>query len=529
MKSDEKDNIEYNTFHIILIIVFHLFSIIFIALLKSTTYFQPESLIYPCCCILLASTIWMFSSWSFITHKLFHPYTIFLLSAILFNGGQAILEVFHLNKDGLLRGGFSASTLSNALFFVIFGLSAFHLGGLLSLLAFNISSFVSKKKEARLTWKKSKRKREYFQKNRNIQRGIYSNHAINIDSLNNKTQGTTLVGWGLFSISFLPAIYQAFQSISIVLKSGYQGLYQGEQSTSFSAAPSVLSAFIVPATMFLLTGSKKEENLFKKWPKYISVTLITLYIISRFLLGERRNVSTLLLAFSWLWHTWVKKISPIVIIGSGLILAIVFPIIAAVRNVTGNQRFSVEMLLNQFTGDNNLILATIQEMGGSMMTVAYSIDLVPSTRPFQLGADYWYAFLTLIPNLFWSIHPTIARGLSSTWLVWAVDPSFAMAGGGLGFSFLAEAYTNFGWVGGPISLCLIGFLFCSLTLWCVNSNSPNRIAFIASFTAFFPFYARSESALFIRVLIWYCFFPYICAVYFSRKHQKLKRVKTGTS
>lgn len=525
MQNDEKVSIGHKMSYLVFTIILHLFGIIFLVLLKSTTYFQPESLIYPCCCILLALTIWMFSSWSFLTNKLFHPYTIFLLSAILFNAGQALLEVFHLNKYGLLKGSFSAETISNTLFFVIFGLSTFYLGGLLSLATFNVKSLLTNKNE--IIFSRVKSKREKIKKeNQYISRGnvnLLKSKIINqsIDP----SKGSILVGWGLLSISFFPTVYQSFQSISIVLRSGYQGLYQGEQSTSFSAAPAILATFVIPATMFLLTGSRREDNVSRKWPRLISVSLMTLYIMSRFLLGERRNVSTLLLAFSWLWHTWIKKIPTAVIIGAGIVLAFIFPIVAAMRNITGNERFSIETILTQFTGDNNLILSTIAEMGGSMMTVAYTIDLVPSTRPFQMGADYWYAFLTLVPNLFWSIHPTIARGLSSTWLVWAVDPSFAMIGGGLGFSFIAEAYVNFGWVGGPIALGLIGFLFCSFTLWCVNSESPNRIALIASFTAFFPFYARAELALFVRVLVWYCIIPYVVAVYLSCDRQKSKRIQ----
>jgi oligosaccharide repeat unit polymerase len=505
-----------------LAVVIQIFSIVIIAIFKETNYFQPESLVYPGCCLILGLTVWSFASWAILTKSIFHPYTIFLLSAILFNGGQTILEVFHLNENGLLKGQFSGETLSNTVFFVFFGFSAFHLGALLSLLFPEILSYFSFSRNKRIT--KSKYNR--------ITPSLYINgkdhnstdHDSNQQDLKqlDTTAGTAIVGWVLLSISLLPAVYVFTQSIKVVLTSGYQGLYQGEQATSVAAAPTVLATFLMPATMFLLASSHRNKPTQQKTLRITSIVLVSLDIISQFLLGQRRNVATRLFAFLWLWNTKIKKIPSYFIAGGAVLLAVIFPIVAATRNMTGSERFSMDVILAQFASQKNVLLSTIGEMGGSMMTIAYTLELVPSTRPFQMGADYGYALLTLMPNFFWTIHPTIARGLASTWLVWAVDPSFAMVGGGYGYSFIAEAYLNFGWIGGPIILGLIGFFYCLMSVWAVNSNSIARTALIATFTAFFPFYARSESALFVRGLVWYCVMPYVAAVYLSRRQSKLK-------
>ena len=68
-----------------------------------------------------------------------------------------------------------------------------------------------------------------------------------------------------------------------------------------------------------------------------------------------------------------------------------------------------------------------------------------------------------MPNLFWDIHPTIARGLACDWITETVDPFADLVGGGLGYSFIAEAYLNFGWFGVPIVTGIIGFLFGNLS------------------------------------------------------------------
>ena len=46
------------------------------------------------------------------------------------------------------------------------------------------------------------------------------------------------------------------------------------------------------------------------------------------------------------------------------------------------------------------------------------------------------------------MHPSVAHGQPSDWLIETVNPYLAERGLGLGFSFIAEAYMNFGKVGG---------------------------------------------------------------------------------
>jgi oligosaccharide repeat unit polymerase len=452
--------------------------LIFLYLLYEPLGFQPESLIYPSCCFLLALTIWSFWSWYILTQSLFNPYLLFFLSALLFNGGQAILEIFHLNEEGILEGEFSSEILLKTLFLVIIGLASFHLGALISAAKAKV---------------------------------ISPNYNSEKEAFISTSRDSYRVGWGLLTISFFPALFVIKNALSVALSSGYSSLYRQDYGTSFDAAPTVLAGFLIPAALFILSGSKEMRS-----GRVISGTIIVIYSATKFFLGQRNQAVMPLIAFAWLWHQLIQPIPKAFLLSSAaLIMFIVFPLIAATRNFAGQDRLSIDVLVDTFSSIDNPAIAAISEMGASMMTVAYTIELVPRVKDFQMGVDYFYALLTLMPNLFWKLHPTIARGTASDWLVWEVRPVLAASGGGLGYSFIAEAYLNFGWFGAPIALAVIGFLFAKLVLWALRSGDPARMAMIASFTSFILFYARSNSAGELRSLVWYSLIPYLGVCFLS--------------
>ncbi len=465
--------------------VFLLTLILFRFIYEPFTY-KPESLIYPFCCLLCGLTIWSFWSWYLLTKSLFNPYLLFFLSAFLFNGGQALLEVFHLNEDGIGTWDIifetpplSQDNILNTLFLVIIGLGAFHLGALISLARLKLKSSISN-----------------FQKTDLF---LNSNHCYRL-------------GWYLLCISLIPAIFVLKNTVLGVMASGYNSIYLQESATSFSATPKILADFIIPACLFLLAGSQSRSK-----GKFISVSVIVIYAIMRFFLGERNQAVMPLIALAWLWHNLIRPIPKTILFTIGLLLIfVIFPLVAITRNTAGQERLSLNFLLEAFSSIDNPVIASISEMGGSMLTVAYTIQIVPSDRDFQMGAEYLYALFTLVPNVFGKLHPTIARGIPNHWLTEQLNPYFASVGGSYGFSFIAEAYLNFGWIGAPIALGVIGFLFTKLTLWAEKYRDPAKMAMVASFISFFLFYARAESAMVIRPLVWYSLIPYLGVIFLGQ-------------
>lgn len=422
--------------------------------------------------------IWSLWSWRVITGAWFDPYTIFLIAAFLFNAGKAFLEVFHLNKygiqsllsnDGHLIFSFSTGTIASALLLVSLGLGAVHLGAL---------------------WAAARMRKHRMHESLPIVKSA---------------QSSRLVGWFLLIISFVPTVLTIVERFRIVMHSGYFGLFQRQPVTDFENLHQVLAFFIVPGIFFLLAGSKGKPRLLVP-----CTLLMSVYVLRQAFAGTRLWWAMPLVAYVWLWHCQIDPIPKAFLwLGGASFVFVLFPTIMAVCNLPGSERLTLDAHIRGLFSIESPAIATLQEMGGTLLTVAHTLELIPAARGFDLGLGYLYAMLTVFPNLFWEIHPTVARGLFSNWLVATVAPAAYYAGGGYGFSFIAEAYANFGWIGTPAVLGLVGFLFAKLALWGKTSNAPERAATIASFLAFFLIYARGESALVIRPLIWYAFLPYV--------------------
>jgi oligosaccharide repeat unit polymerase len=457
----------------VLIIIFQLLSL----LVYLNFDFDPEKLIYPISFFLILLFLWLLWSWKFLTNNLFSPYTLFILAAMLFNSGQAFLEVFNLNDFIYLDGKFTSQTILNTLFLVMISLTSLHLGALIS---------ITKIKKQRIT--------------------VFDTKQLELSN-----QAVRLVGWLFLSISLIPTVYILKDALVTVVSSGYMGLYAKDTATGFEASSQRLAGFLVPAALFLLAGSKG-----KKLQMLFSILIILSYSLMQFALGYRGWSVLPLIAAAWVYNKCIRPLPRTLLISFGsVMLFIIFPLIKAIRESSGSQRFDINFMINSYLSIDNPVVSIIREMGTVMNTICYTMNLVPYVRNYDFGIGYLYALLTIVPNLFWDLHPSVARGTYAHWLIWNVNPYIASRGGGIGYSFIAEAYINFGWLGTPIFMFILGYLFIRLVIWADSSNNPAKIAMLASFLSFFLFYVRDESTSIIRPLFWYSLIPYLFTYFFK--------------
>jgi hypothetical protein len=224
---------------------------------------------------------------------------------------------------------------------------------------------------------------------------------------------------------------------------------------------------------------------------------------------------------AWTYHRTVRRIPKTLILVAGLAALLLFPLVKETRDTGGRWRLSLKEQYETLTNIENPVAETFSEMGNSLVTVTHTLSLVPAVREFDGGVSYLYSLVAIVPNLGWEVHPSVAHGLLSDWLVKTVEPMVAASGGGLGYSFIAEAYLNFGWFGAPIWLGLIGYFLMRLFLQ-TDTGDPARQAMVASFFSFFLVFSRGEAAIVVRGLVWYACLPYLLAAILTIRGRRRK-------
>lgn len=421
---------------------------------------------------------WTLWSWYKLHATIFDPYGLFLLSSWMFNGGQVFLEVARLNSHGLLDGIFSSTTLLRTEFLVALAIFALHMGALWTCGAAG---------------------------------GPADRQCPNAAAGSDLSWHTRWVGWFLFAISIGPALWAFRESVRTVLNGGDMSLYQVRLATGLATAPQLIANFLVPSAMFLLAGSKGRRT-----GVALSAAIIFSYVAGTFFLGGRAAASTALIGYLWLYSRTVRRIRVRTLVLPGLAIAfVVFPLVRAVREVRGLDRTSLEFTRSAWSSVDNPVVMIVSEVGNSMGTVAYTLDLVPTIRPYDGGVSYVYALLAVVPNLFWDVHPTTAHGTMSVWLVKTVQPGTAAVGGGLGYSYIAEAYANFGFTMGPLAIMILGAIAGKLSSSVLRAPNQAVLAMAATGISYAMIYARAETGDFMRGVVWYALAPYLLVRFLS--------------
>jgi oligosaccharide repeat unit polymerase len=465
-------------FGILLIQFGILFATIILVIEPSSFIGNERDAVYPCCVLILLHACWAIWSWRWLAGTLVDPYVFFFLSVFLFNGGQALLEVFGLNPAGLLDGEFDAALLERALLLVLCGLAAVHAGAL-------IAMYQSRGKEEGQTSPPESPSQEL---------------ALRV------------IGWLVLAVSVGPLMILFRDSLLTVLSGGYQALYQKDVGRAgVGSALEILSAFVVPGSFLLLAAGKG-----RKVEVVVAILVLSIHAAIVLFLGFRGGAIMPLVPAAWVWERRVARLPrTLLAVIAAVLLIVVFPLVRETRMAPGKERTSTSYLVNAYSEVQNPLASMVSELGKSMITIAYTLELVPRERGYELGAGYAYGLLTVMPSLFWERHPVVVHGLAGAWLIQTIDPYVAEHGGGIGFSFIAEAFLNFGVLGVPFVALLTGYLVVQFFLWGERGGAA-RLAIVAAFVPTLLFYARGEFADLPRALVWYSLAPYAACLLLER-------------
>ncbi len=300
------------------------------------------------------------------------------------------------------------------------------------------------------------------------------------------------------------------------MSGGYKALFEGGGVTGAGGTLLGLArSFFLPGLFFVLAGSKG-----RLLGQGVTGLLILAYASVYLALGYRAYALFPLIAYAWVWHRCIRPLPLVPLAGiAGALLMVVAPLVRQVRNLGGSDRFSMTTLVEAYTSIENPVLALLNEMGGTVFTVAYTLELVPAARPFEWGMGYVRAFLNAIPILDLPTDYPVA----GEWLAWAVKPEWAANGFGFGYSFIAEAFLNGGWFGAPLVLLGLGAAIVGVARWAERSGDAARIACVASFLPAFLFFARGEALSLARPILWYALLPYLAVLLLRRLAERARR------
>jgi len=455
---------------------------------------DPQALLYPLSLAMLSLFVWVCWSWWYANGTLLDPYGFFLIGLWLFNAGQAFLEVFRQNPAGILAGLFPASMVVTIMVFAAVILMATHLGALASLRSTSRNRLVPPRRDggSAATW--------------------YAG-------------AVTSTGWILFAVSLPFFLQQSVQGYRLVSASGYLALYANQLAhpqIGAAGTPGILARFFLPAAYFLLANKSAS-----RWAQIVGSVSVAAYAGTELLLGQRYSAFMSLIILLWLLRMTGRRVARGTIVAAGFATLLISPAIGVFRGAAGAQRLDPQTLLGAFNHVGNPIVSTVSEMGATMRIIGNTVLLVPSHHGFDWGMGYLGSISSVFPNLFWQIHPGHIY-VYSDWLTQTLIPLSYNQGIGLGFSYVAETYINFGLLLAPLMAILIGFLYARVSVWGSRSTDCARWAATACLCFGCSEWGRSDAFDVFRFFFWYALGPYLLVLLvrysYSRTHPKAQLV-----
>lgn len=415
---------------------------------------------------------WILISWISLEKDLINMYVFFILFSVLFYLGQPI--AFLLGADMLTLEVYSIkiypnTILNETLVYVLISYMLIHIGAVIV------------KRNSKGIVRIKQYKKDYS------------------DTMN-------FIGIVLLILSTFPTMILIINSLRAVLTKGYIGLFTSSNTIAVNGGfLGVTAGFFVPSLYLLLIA-----NSDKKLKRRVFSIIFFLYIVIVFMLGRRGENSIYLLGFILISHNLInplkgKKLLKIVIFG--ILMIFVFSIISSIRaylNVDNFGEVVIRNLLN--TSFIKIIRNVLLEFGMTLLVPATIIDKVPEFIPFYYGKTIINFFLLLIPNIFWEVNPGLVDGT----LEGLVSP-FIRQGtiGGIGGSFIAELYYNFGYYS-YLFLPIFGIVLARLSNHLdLKSSNSNKLRFYFSIYIFtnIIWIIRSEFLTNGKDILYYAIFP----------------------
>jgi O-antigen polysaccharide polymerase Wzy len=442
-------------------------------------------------CVIFALYVWM---WRRAGQPVFAPYPIFMVSIFLYHQGQYILHLLD-QKTGthgtdhifnLFR--FNDSTLLEIQFLTLIALVGLQSGAI-----YSVISGANRRSRKIAT-------------------------ALTRDSV--WADALLIVGYVMVALSAYFVISDAVGLLLLRLSGGYAVLWGASGATNAKSGVGnyafVLANAYFPACLFILAGSR-----LRKVHVVTSLALLgsicTLYVIA----GDRSTGAVPPIAYAWLFQSLGGKLPKSLGFAAIGVILIGLPLISVLREVNLSN-ISPDAIIRAGQKIENPLFSLIDETGGSAITLADTYELVPTTRPLNMGTGYLTSALSPFSFVF-NADFTGGYEAPAIWIVQTRYPQRVAAGAYLGFSAIGEAYLEFSWIGVFVVMAVLGYILVRI-LAIADSGDLRWLLALAILVLYLPHFARGSSDELGRPLFRYAFLPVMAATIVTRSRSRRRTV-----
>ena len=313
-----------------------------------------------------------------------------------------------------------------------------------------------------------------------------------------------------------PTVDDLIQNIILTMTMGYgERIYgtvqNGEVGTD--TIMGILTGLMIPALLAMFIGKKKDSN----WPWVLIFIYCGLYMLS----GSRLKIFCLLCGIMYAYFLVHSSLTKRKIISVFLAIFAIGTLFSFVSQKRGDIDSDSKDIIVQLV-DNNPVIAIFKEMGFTACATGAVLEHCPSDKPYLYGKSYLSGLVYTLPNAFTGNYYVKTPEVDSQF------KDYITPGSGIGSSFIAEGYYNFGW----LSLLLFfvyGYLFgvyCNKLERVVNACDFPKIFLYIGLFCIIIFYVRSDTRTFFRNFIWYYVPIYLYCKVLKSRRSKIKYRKT---
>jgi hypothetical protein len=262
--------------------------------------------------------------------------------------------------------------------------------------------------------------------------------------------------WFLLIISIAPAFYYYINNLQNSLQGGYSAVYS-DVVFGYGSILRRIGNLLPLALMILMVVNRSKRILI----------VGVLFCGSQMFFGNRGLPMLEVLAFLLLYNFYINKInkkSILKILLSGYIVLYLFTVIRSFRDSALREWIFDLTIWQSILIDKNPIIEVVYELGTAIAPTISAISLFPDVINFQYGLTFFCTFLLSIPDFF-GIRPAYIKEFGNIATVIARQQGSAFGG-----SFVAEVFSNFGWLT-PVFMVFVGYFIAAFSHWCFKEKT----------------------------------------------------------